>query len=173
MPNKRRPDVPHFAHATGRWAKRIWGKLHYCGSWSGTDCALTKYQELNDALHADRMPREAPDGVAIKELRDRVANIQHAPVESGEPTNRPWQDYKDAGDLIAIHFGKDCLVADLSSDDFAILRAKLSKMSGPVTLGNVIQRVQVVVKVASDNDPIDRTEGTGRRSSDRPARSYV
>jgi hypothetical protein len=47
-PAKPRPDFPLFAHATGRWAKKIRGKLHYFGKWADPDAALQRYVEERD-----------------------------------------------------------------------------------------------------------------------------
>jgi hypothetical protein len=51
------------------------------------------------------------------------------------------------------HFGKTRLVTDLDPEDFADLRNKLAKKWGPVTLGNVIQRIRVVFKFARGQRP--------------------
>jgi hypothetical protein len=115
-PSKPYPDFPLFPHATGRWAKKIRGKLHYFGPWDDPDGALTRYLEQKDALHAGRKPREASDGVTIKELVNQFLNAKRALGESGELTKRSWQDYKAACDLIFSHFGKGRLVADLDPD---------------------------------------------------------
>src|SRR5215470_17827691 len=140
-PVKPYPEFPLFPHAAGVSAKKIRGKLHYFGPWADPDGALTKYLEQKDALHAGRKPREATEGVTIKELCNQFLNAKRALVESGELTDRSWEDYKDACDLIVPHFGKGRLAADLDPEDFAALRSKMAKKWGPVTLGNVIQRI--------------------------------
>ena len=114
--------------------------MHYFGPWDDPDAALAKYMAEKDALHAGRKPREATDGIAVKELCNRFLNAKRALVESGELTNRSWEDYKTVCDLLVPHFGKGRLVNDLDPEDFAALRRKWAKKWGPVTLGNVIQR---------------------------------
>ena len=57
-PNKPYPEFPLFAHATGRWAKKIRGQWVYFGPWAYPDAALAKYLDNEEALHAGRKPRE-------------------------------------------------------------------------------------------------------------------
>jgi integrase len=171
-PLKPYPDFPLFPHATRRWAKKIRGKMHYFGPWNDPDGALAKYLEQKDALHAGRKPREATAGVTIKELCNQFLAAKRGLVESGELTNRSWQDYKAGCDLIVSHFGKSRLVADIDPDDFATLRSKMAKKWGPVTLGNVIQRIRVVFKFAWDNGLIDRPVRYGQAFK-RPSRKVV
>ncbi|MFL5242421.1 MAG: tyrosine-type recombinase/integrase [Gemmataceae bacterium] len=171
-PSKPFPNFPLFPHATRRWAKKIRGKIHYFGHWSDPDAALGKYQEQKEALHAGRKPREASDGTTIKQLCNQFLIAKRALVESGELTNRSWQDYKGACDLIVLQFGKSRLVADLDPDDFAAMRGKFAKRWGPVTLGNVIQRIRVVFKFAWDNGLIERPVRYGQGFK-RPSRKVL
>jgi integrase len=171
-PSKPYPDFPLFAHATGRWAKKIRGQMVYFGPWADPDAALNKYLSAKDALHAGRKPREVSAGVTIKELCNRFLNAKQALVDSGELTKRSWQDYKAACDLIVSRFGKSRLVADLDPEDFSALRTKLAVKWGPVTLGNVIQRMRVVFKFAWDDGLIDRPVRYGQGFK-RPSRKVV
>src|SRR3954451_18442785 len=105
-PNKPYPDFPLFPHATGRWAKKIRGQMTYFGPWSDPDAALAKYLEQKDALHAGRKPREVSAGVTVKDLANAFLNAKRALLDAGELTERSWQDYKAACDLIVAHFRK-------------------------------------------------------------------
>src|SRR4051812_17440388 len=88
-PNKPYPDFPLFAHATGRWAKKIKGKFVYFGPWNDPDGALDKYLKEKDALHAGRRPREEVSaGVTVRDVCNRFLHAKQCRVDSGEMTNR-------------------------------------------------------------------------------------
>jgi integrase len=75
-------------------------------------------------------------------------------------------------DRLVSHFGKSRLIADLDHDDFAKLRARMAKQWGPVTLGNVINRMRVVFNFAWDNGLVDRPFRYGA-SFKRPSRKVL
>jgi integrase len=155
-PAKPRPDFPLFPHATKRWAKKIRGKLHYFGPWEDPEGALRKYEAQKDALHAGKKPREDPEALTLVGLCNLFLQAKRALVDSGELTERTWEEYKAVKDLLVAQFGKLRRVDDVGPDDFAALRKKMAKKWGPVRLGNVIQRVRCVFKFAADEVLIDR-----------------
>jgi integrase len=172
-PNKPRPDCPLYAHATKRWAAKIGGKTHFFGPWENPDAAEKKHHEQKAALKEGRKPREASAGVTVKELVNAFLATKQSLVDSGELTQRSWDDYKSACDLAIEKFGKSRLVADLDPDDFAKLRdVMVKKKWGPTTIGNVIQRIRVAFKFAYDNDKIDRPVRYGQNFS-RPNRKSL
>src|SRR6516165_9156431 len=104
-PSKPSPDFPLFPHAAGVWAKKIRGKLHYFGPWNDWKAALDNYDKQKDALHAGRKPRNESEGTTVKELCNQFMADKQALVDSGELTQRSWDDYKAACVLIIKHFG--------------------------------------------------------------------
>jgi integrase len=155
-PRKPYPEFPLFAHATGRWAKKILGKLHYFGPWDDPDGALAKYQADAEALHNGRKPRPNLGGTTVKDVVNAFLEDKQSLRDSGELSPRTWRQYEDTCKVVTQQFGKGRVVADLGPDDFAALRRKLAKRWKPLTVGNFVQRVRVLFKYAADNDMIDR-----------------
>ena len=51
-PSKPYPQFPLTPHPSGRWCKKIRGKLHYFGKIDDPDAALERYLAEKDRLHA-------------------------------------------------------------------------------------------------------------------------
>jgi len=167
-PSKPYPDFPLFPHATGRWAKKICGKLHYFGYWNRSPDgdwrqALDLYQEQKDDLYAGRTPRVRRGGMTIRELCNRFLTTKRRLLDTGEITERTFQEYHSTCSRIVTTFGRDRLVDDLATDDFAHLRASLAETRGPVALGNEIQRCRSVFKFAYDERLIDKPVRYGQQ----------
>jgi integrase len=150
-PSKPYPEYPLYAHATRRWAKRIRGVIHYFGAWGDPDGALKKYLAEKDALHAGRRPRENTNGVTVKALANSYLNAKQALLDADELSPHTWRNYHQAADFLVEHLGKSRVVADLGPDDFAELRAVMTKKKwGPVRVRDFVQRVRSVFKHGHD-----------------------
>ena len=81
-PHKNLPLVPH---ATGRWAKKIRGKLHHFGSWTDANATLKKYLTQRHDLQAGRTPRSSSDGMNLRDLVNQflTAKQQHELLRLG------------------------------------------------------------------------------------------
>jgi integrase len=163
-----------YAHPSGKWAKKIRGRLFFFGRWmhqkhgrivlvpgGGWKQALAEYDAVANDLHACRTPRVKTDGLTIADLCNRFLTAKLQKQEAGELGQRMFQEYRDNTDLIVATFGTHRLVDDLAADDFQSLRARMASRFGPVRLGNVITRVKSVFKFAVDNGLIDRPPHNG------------
>jgi integrase len=155
-PAKPYVDFPLFPHATGRWAKKIRGKLHYFGPWDDPDGALAKYLEQKDDLHAGREPRRDQEAVTVKDVANAFLNAKKESVKLGELSSRTWDDYKTASDLAVKKFGKRRLVSNLGPEDFAGLRSRMAHKWGPHRLAKCVQYVRSMFKFALDSDLIPK-----------------
>lgn len=155
-PEKPRPDFPLFAHATGRWAKKIRGKLHYFGPWDDPDAALKLYLDQRHDLHAGRKPRADRDGFTVADACDQFLHAKKAKVDSGELSPTTWQGYQLTAKQVAKKLGKKRLVEDLRGDDFDELRKFFAKKNGLVGLKNKINHTRIIFKYAYDAELIDR-----------------
>lgn len=148
-PPKPTPDFPLYAHASGLWAKKIRGRVHYFGKWADPDGALAAYNAKKNDLHAGRLPREveATDGTVFQ-VCGAFLTAKKRQMEARELSPRSYRDYADVCKLLVKSLGRNRLVSDLRPDDFAKLRAGIVKKWGPVRVGNVIQRIRTVFRYA-------------------------
>ena len=159
-PKKPYPDFPLFAHATGRWAKKIRGKFHYFGPWRDPDTALTKYLENRDDLQAGRVPRKS-DGATVRDLANRFLTSKQHRVDTGELSPRTLRSYIKSCSRVVQEFGSLRGIDDLVPEDFSKLRTSLAIGRGPHALGNEIRHVRMVFKYAFDAGLIDRPLNLG------------
>jgi integrase len=139
--------------------------MYYFGPWEDPDGALRKYDEQKEALHAGRKPRSAagPDTLTVKEVVNAFLEAKQDLVDSGELSQRSWDDYKEACDLLVRQGGRGRLVSDLGPDDFAALRNKAAKRWGPHRLKKLIQIVRSVFKHGFEEELIDKPPRFGPR----------
>lgn len=164
-PEKPYPSFPLSPHPSGKWQKKIRGKIHYFGNWGrrvdgkmqrvegdGWQEALALYKAQADDLHAGRTPRavSSREGLTVGVLREQFLTAKSRALDAGEIGTRTYREYRATADLLQSTFGEGRLVDDLASDDFAQLRADLAKRYGPVRLGNEITRVKTVFKYGYD-----------------------
>jgi integrase len=155
-PAKPYPDFPLFAHATGRWAKKIKGRLHYFGPWDNPTAALEKYLDQKDDLHAGRTPRAGGDGLTVRELLNQFLTAKRRAADAKTITPRTFRDYHWTCKRVFDTFGPKRLVTDLAADDFSRLHDVMAKTLSPVSRKTEIQKTRAIFNFAYNNDLIDR-----------------
>jgi len=146
-PAKPHADFPLYAHRSGRWAKKIRGRLHYFGPWDDPEAALNLYIDQKDDLLAGREPQRK-EGLTVRELVNRFLASKEARVETGELKRRSFEDYDATCGRVVEVFGRSRLVTDLRPADFERLRGEFAKTHGPTALSNDIGRVRVLFNFA-------------------------
>ena len=164
-PQKPYDAFPLFPHASGRWAKKIRGELHYFGQWAkrengqlvrlpgdGWQAALDDYKAKADDLHAGREPRAKADGdgCTLRQLVNAFLRSKQAKLDAGELAQNTFTDYHRVCERLITHFGRSRRVDDLRPDDFEKFRRELTKTLSPVTLKGEITKIRIVLKFASD-----------------------
>jgi integrase len=124
-----KPLFPLFQHATGQWAKKVNGRLHYFGK--DKDKALAEWVRVKDALLAGR-PRPAETTadsklITVRELCNLFLEFKDGLVETGELERRSFADYQvECMRMIEI-LGSTTPVDVLDQADFRRLRLALSR----------------------------------------------
>ncbi len=166
--SKSRGDNPPFPHATGRWAKKVNGRLIYLGK-IADDPAGTRaaeiWREQKHAIRAGHRPQldgGVCQGVTVKELCDRFLTAREAHVATGELAQRSFNDLLATCTRVADILGRTMLVSDLRPDHFAKLRASLAKGRGLVTLSGDVRRVRTLFRWGAESEVLEHPARMGR-----------
>jgi integrase len=126
-PDKPYKGFPLTAHRNGQWCKKIRGKVYYFGPWEDWQGSLATYRDQRDDLHAGRTPRPRAGGVTLADVMNAFLNAKQLLVETGELTQRSFNEYKRTCDQIRDSLGANRLLDGLAPTDFEKLRADLAK----------------------------------------------
>jgi len=101
-PQKPYPEFPLFAHARGKWAKKINGETRYFGRWEDPTGALQEYEEWLQSRPTVSIP-EPVVGLTLKLGFNKYLTQRSKDVEAGTLSQRSFTDYKRTVDAIMGH----------------------------------------------------------------------
>ncbi len=154
-PAKPYKDFPLFPHLSGQWAKKIKGKRYYFGPWDDWEGALKRYKREVDDLQLGLTPQRE-DGFTVKQMINEFLAFKQQQFQSGEVSERTFENYKDIGVLMADTLGRTRLVSKLGPGDFSKMRLALGSSKSPSTLRVKIGYVKAFFAWAHRNEDIDR-----------------
>ena len=155
-PVKPYSDFPLFAHGNGQWAKKVPGRCFYFGTWDDPEAALQRYVDHKDDLMAGRVDMVATEGLSLRDLVNAFLTSKKLLVETGDLSERSFDDYYATCERLLKFFGKSVLVTNLTAANFEQLRADFGRRWSASTVGNEVQRVHVVCKYAYDAELIEK-----------------
>ena len=113
-PKKPYPDFPLTPHQSGKWCKKVRGKLFYFGDWDDPDGALREWLSKEHQIRAHGELATDNSEADIKWLLNAFLDAKELQCDSGDLSQRSYLDYKKACDRIYDHFGPSRLSLRLS-----------------------------------------------------------
>ena len=156
-PDKPTPDFPLTPHPSGKWCKKIKGRISYFGTWDNPQAALEEYLTAKNDLEKGRpKPPPAANKLTVKQLIDAFLSAKEKRKVAGDISERTFSSLHSTGKLMADFFGRQTPVENLRPEDFAEYRGKVSMTRNAVSVGNEVTRVKQYFNWAYKSDLIDR-----------------
>ena len=136
-PQKPSPEFPLYAHARGRWAKKIAGKVEYFGRWDDPDGAFQEY--------VDFLRPKLPDvitGISLEDASCLFLEAKEAAYFAKTLSQRSFSDYRRTLKRFCEFIGRERRITTLTPNDFQSYKIEFSKTNNPVAVGNEITRIK-------------------------------
>lgn len=138
---------PLYPHASGKWAKKVGGKLMYFGRWDDSAAALVQYE----AFLAAQQGTKQSIGLTVANAANAFLAAKEKAVERGELAKRSWSEYRDTCQRFAAHVGHDRLVDSLGPADFTGFRDWRSQAWNLIAVGNEVTRIRSMFKWCAES----------------------
>lgn len=155
-PEKPYPTFPLSAHASGKWCKKVRGKLFYFGNWADPDAALNEWLANEDVIRATGERGHVEGQYDIGWLVNAFLDSKKQQQDQGDLSQRAFNDYFQACERIAGFFKKNRLLESIDAPDFKRFRASFPKTWGPATVNNAIARTSAVFNFAYEVGAVER-----------------
>jgi integrase len=151
-------DFPLTPHPSGRWCKKVLGKVWFFGKLGdGWQDAQQRFDEDKKAIYSGRKPqRLQKGGLTLLDLCNRFMDFKRQHVNEERLTLRSWYDYHEMCKRLMKVLGEDRSVNDLGPDDFAKLAADYAAAWGPVRRKNENNRVRILFNWAFEAELIEK-----------------
>lgn len=143
-PQKPHSEYPLTPHNSGKWCKKINGRLYYFGKWDDPVGALREYENaIADPqfliVHA----------VTLMDLCNAFMTYKKHQASAGEIRESTWGEYDRVCKHLMAILGKSIELASLKPQQFEYLRKELAKLyPNPVTLRNILVKTRQLLKYA-------------------------
>ncbi|WP_417739838.1 tyrosine-type recombinase/integrase [Rosistilla oblonga] len=154
-PDKPHPAYPLYPHGSGQWAKKVRGKVIYCGPWADPDAALNHWLRVKDEAIAGR-PVSDDSCLRLKQLCNLFLDSKDARVKLGKMTPRSFKDYENACTYMVGFLGGAIPAESLKPADFTRMRLAFPETWSLRTQRNMINTLKTVFNWAYKEDYIDR-----------------
>ena len=168
-PSKPRADYPLFPHASGQWAKKVRGKLHYFGVWDDPKSAEAKWEREKGALLLGHEP-EVIYGESLGWAGNAFVASKHLQKERGELSERQFDDYRSVTKKVVAFLGKPKLLADIKPADLERYRNSLPETWSPTTANSHLRQVRVFFSYLNDIGATESPINYARALRDAPKR---
>jgi len=153
---KPRPDFPLFPHSTGRWAKKVRGKLEYFGRIKDDpkgERALAEWLDQRDLLLAGRRRRIIKaDALTVADLANRLLTWKVSQYKAGNIKVQTVRMWYNVCALVVAQFGAKQAVEDLGPDDFQRLMESQLAGKGPVWRRNLMNNIRALFTFAFNDE---------------------
>jgi integrase len=146
-PQKPSPDFPLFAHASGKWAKKINGRVKYFGRWADPQGALQEYRKLCESV---KYPDDK-SSITLATACDLFLDAKEKASNRGEIQTRTYQEYLKTLQRLCDFVGKSCPLHKVSQLDLNAFKIDRERTCGLVAIGNEVTRVRSLFRWLSDS----------------------
>jgi integrase len=156
-PPKPYADFPLFPHDSGKWAKKIKGKLIYFGRWDDAPGALLEFEAYakNAGEHTKKYITESTTlSLNLADACNLFLLAKRDDRDSGHLSDRTYKDYCRTSKRLLAAWGRTRSVSTLSPEDFSAYRAERLLTCNVISTGNEITRVKTILKWLAANKKI-------------------